>query len=49
MTKAPSHRKKGPGRRHVQGEPQIYSPERDLYFNKMARKAYRGQVAIKHP
>ena len=49
MTKAPSYRKKGPGRRHVTGEPSYASRERTLYGSKLARKAFRRQVAVKHP
>ena len=49
MTKAPSYREKGPGRRHVTGEPSYASPERTLYGSKLARKAFRRQVAVKHP
>lgn len=49
MTKTPTYTKKGPGRRHVTGEPSYASLERTLYGSKLARKAFRRQVAVKHP
>lgn len=46
--RAPSHTKKGPGRRHKEGEPSFVHPERHLYGSKLARKAFRGHLARSH-
>ena len=47
--RAPSCTKKGPGRRLVEGAPRSGSREYWLYGNKLARKAARQRVTLRHP
>lgn len=46
---AASHRKKGPGRRHLEGEPSFRQPDAHLYGNKLARKAFKRRLGLRHP
>jgi len=45
--KYPSHTKKGPGRRHVEGDGS-QRDEKHLVGNKLARKAHRRTVGLRH-
>lgn len=45
--KYPSHTKKGPSRRHKEGNGFLRG-EDHLAGNKLARKAYRGKLGLRH-
>lgn len=45
--KLPSHTKKGPSRRHEEGDG-AQRGEQHLAGNKLARKAHRGHVGLRH-
>lgn len=46
--RAASHRKKGPGRRHLEGKPSGWKPDAHLFGNKLARKAFSQTLAVCH-
>lgn len=45
--RGPSHTKKGPGRRHLEGDGSGRREEA-LVGNKLARKAYRRRLGLRH-